>query len=681
MDCLYSKSYFKSVLIAVAIGSFSFTFGQSSASDFFIKHGNNLSQVSCAGVLFAPIQNQNHQAWGAGSVWLRKQIDLRQPLDVSFIVDFIDTTANDGGAFVLQPDSTAVGDTYYGLGFRNIKHSVAVTFDLQRTNYDNDPAFDHIGIQANGDTKHGSVNELTIPVSLESYYSYHYFPPPALPTWSFHRLVTVKWDPLSQILSTYFDNALVISTRYDIIQKIFNGNPIVYWGFTASNTQEIWYPAPKELTFGYFNFFLGEIYPRYTTNPELDTCFSKPIQFFDASVYAADSAYNILKFVKWYWDFGDGQTSSDRNPPPHQYSEPGEYQLRYAVSNGMGCTFDTLVRKIRLGSMPTVDFSIDGPSCNNSPVFFKDRTVSSIGPPSVWYWNFDNTSTSMESNPIASFPDPGFKTVTLRVRTFYGCESEKTKIIEVGQKPMVDYSTTQDCDGNVHFIPTVTNGTAVTQWHWFFGDQGFSINQIPTHHYNNNGIYTSLMFAISNTGCISDSSAKNILINKIYPFAGNDTILSVAEKLQLNATGGEFYHWTPSTGLSNADIANPVVSLSNDQSYFLTIRNSNGCEAMDTLRIKVYVGPDVYLPNAFSPNADGHNDQFKLIAPGIKTLEYLRIFDRKGNLLYETKQIIKGWDGTFKGRAQPEGSYVWLLSAIDYTGKKIFKKGIVVLVR
>src|ERR1700752_3237692 len=82
------------------------------ASQFFIKHGNNLSQVSCGGLMFTPDRNQNHQAWGAGSVWLRKQIDLRNPLNISFIVDFNDTTAVDGGAFVLQADSTALGDSF-----------------------------------------------------------------------------------------------------------------------------------------------------------------------------------------------------------------------------------------------------------------------------------------------------------------------------------------------------------------------------------------------------------------------------------------------------------------------------------------------------------------------------------------------------------------------------------------
>ena len=115
--CSSTKSILRLFIFYICICQV--TLAQSPASAFFIKHGNNLSQVSCGGLTFAPFQNQNHQAWGAGSVWLRKQIDLRQPLDLSFVVDFIDTTAVDGAAFVLQTDSTAVGDTYNGLGYRN----------------------------------------------------------------------------------------------------------------------------------------------------------------------------------------------------------------------------------------------------------------------------------------------------------------------------------------------------------------------------------------------------------------------------------------------------------------------------------------------------------------------------------------------------------------------------------
>src|SRR3982074_61752 len=76
----------------------------SQSNNFFIVHGNNLSSVDCNGLLFAPITNQYHQALGAGAVWLRNQIDLRQQFNTSFFLDFTDTTGVDGGAFVFQTD-------------------------------------------------------------------------------------------------------------------------------------------------------------------------------------------------------------------------------------------------------------------------------------------------------------------------------------------------------------------------------------------------------------------------------------------------------------------------------------------------------------------------------------------------------------------------------------------------
>ena len=678
---IYSQKKYCFILLWIALCCHSFSYSQLPASNFFIKHGNNFAEASCGGLRFAPIQNQNHQAWGAGSVWVRKQIDLRVPFEFSFILDFVDTTAVDGGAFVLQADSAALGDTDNGLGYRNVKRSIAITFDAKRTSADNDPPFDHISIQSNGDTKHSTSNELAAPVSIEPFYKFEFYPPPDAPRFSFHHLVTITWDPSVKMLSTSIDHNLVISTQYDIVQNIFNGNPIVYLGFTASNTQETWYPAPKELTFGYFYFFFGDIFPRYTTSPELDTCFSKPIQYFDNSIYAVDSFYNNIQFANWYWDFGDGKISNARNPPPHQYPAPGEYTLKFTVSNHLGCTFDTLIQIVHLGSMPQVDFSVEGPACNNAPILFKDNTTSLVGPATALTWNFDNISTSIELQPVASFPTPGPKQVTLRVRTYYGCEGEKTKIIEVGEKPVIDFTIAKDCEGGVDFIPSIANNSMVTNWNWVFGDLSTSTLPHPQHFYKWNGNYESSLQVVSNTGCISEVTKKSIVINKIYPFAGNDTLLSVGESLQLQASGGEQYQWTPSTGLSHSNIPDPIVKLSSDQTYLLIVRNSDGCEAMDTLKIKVYKGPDVYLPNAFSPNNDGHNDYLRLVAPGIRNLEFFRIYNRSGNVVFETKELKKGWDGFFQGRPQPEATYIWMLSAIDFTGKKIFKKGVVVLVR
>jgi len=355
--------------------------------------------------------------------------------------------------------------------------------------------------------------------------------------------------------------------------------------------------------------------------------------------------------------------------------------LRFTVSNHLGCTFDTLIQTVHLGSIPTVDFDVEGATCVNSPILFKDKSISQVGEPTAFTWTFPGGVTSIDRNPTVTLSTSGFQDINLKVRNFYGCEAEKTKTIEIGEKPIVDFTYTKDCDGNVSFVPTQLNTANIVTWFWSFGDGSSSVMMQTAHHYTMNGLPTASLIARSNNGCISDSISKSILINKIYPFAGNDTIISIGEPFHLHATGGEHYNWTPSTGLDNSSIPDPIAVLNKNQQYVVHVSNNDGCEASDSIMIKVYKGPEVYLPNAFSPNNDGKNDVFRAIGPGIKTLEYFRIYDRMGNLLFQSKELNKGWDGNFSGRAQPAGTYVWTISAVDLHGTKIFRKGTVVLIR
>jgi gliding motility-associated-like protein len=87
------------------------------------------------------------------------------------------------------------------------------------------------------------------------------------------------------------------------------------------------------------------------------------------------------------------------------------------------------------------------------------------------------------------------------------------------------------------------------------------------------------------------------------------------------------------------------------------------------------------VPNAFSPNGDGKNEIFKPVYIGISHLKYFRVFTRNGQLVFETSQQLKGWDGNIHGDPAPEGAYIWETSGQDYQGKWNFKKGTVILLR
>jgi gliding motility-associated-like protein len=176
-----------------------------------------------------------------------------------------------------------------------------------------------------------------------------------------------------------------------------------------------------------------------------------------------------------------------------------------------------------------------------------------------------------------------------------------------------------------------------------------------------------------------------IIVSKQPPvkaFAGNDTIASVGLPHQLNATGGINFIWSPRNLLNNPFIANPLATIYTDSVLFaVEVKDALGCTGYDSIKIKTYNGITYYVPNAFSPNGDGWNDVFRPVPVGIVSTESFRIYNRYGQLMFETSQLSKGWDGTYKGKAQPVANYVWLLKGKGRNGKTIEMKGNVVLVR
>jgi len=175
-----------------------------------------------------------------------------------------------------------------------------------------------------------------------------------------------------------------------------------------------------------------------------------------------------------------------------------------------------------------------------------------------------------------------------------------------------------------------------------------------------------------------------IKVEKVIADAGpRDTIIVVNQPLQLNGSGdAESFVWSPPTGLSDPFIPNPVAILSNNQQYILKLTSGSGCTSSDTIDVIVYkVKPGIFVPNSFTPNGDGINDVFRPILIGMKKLNYFKVYNRGGELIFSTNIQNNGWDGTFKGAAQDASVYVWIVEGIDYQGKTIFEKGSVTLIR
>ena len=202
--------------------------------------------------------------------------------------------------------------------------------------------------------------------------------------------------------------------------------------------------------------------------------------------------------------------------------------------------------------------------------------------------------------------------------------------------------------------------------------------------------YTSTYYVLSvsdTLGC-KKTVRDTVLLTVALPvkaFAGNDTAILVNQPLQLSATGGNLYSWSPEFGLSNPSIANPIAMIQDPIDsirYRVMVSIPGGCSATDDIVVKIFnTGPDIFIPSAFTPNQDGLNDILKPFPVGIQQFLYFTVYNRWGQLMYTSKEINKGWDGKFAGLPQPSGTYVFSAEAIDYLGKRILKKGTTVLIR
>ncbi len=175
-----------------------------------------------------------------------------------------------------------MGDAEFGLGFRGINPSVAITFDTQQNSEDDDPGFDHISFQQTAIPGNNNANNLAGPLSMEPLYVFNSFGK------YFHHLVTIRWDPATTTLSMDIDGTIFMSSIKNLITDVFKGNPKVFWGFTASNTQTIFYPPTNtNVDFGHIGFFFGSnIIPKLAMDPPYDSCLGGPIRFIDSSIYS-----------------------------------------------------------------------------------------------------------------------------------------------------------------------------------------------------------------------------------------------------------------------------------------------------------------------------------------------------------------------------------------------------------
>jgi gliding motility-associated-like protein len=201
---------------------------------------------------------------------------------------------------------------------------------------------------------------------------------------------------------------------------------------------------------------------------------------------------------------------------------------------------------------------------------------------------------------------------------------------------------------------------------------------------------TDYILRILNEGCpnpLLDTFHVAVLAPVIVD-AGRDTSVVAGQPLQFNASssdqGPDSFSWSPVIELNDPSIPNPLAVYTVEDNiirYAVTATTAFGCTGVGYITVKVFkTKPDIFVPNAFTPGGTV-NTIFRPIPVGVASLRYFRIYNRFGQLVYNTSAIGSGWDGRLNGSPQASGGYVWMVQGTDYLGNIITKSGTMVLVR
>ena len=261
-------------------------------------------------------------------------------------------------------------------------------------------------------------------------------------------------------------------------------------------------------------------------------------------------------------------------------------------------------------------------------------------------------------------------------QTANGCTSPIDSVqVIVNPKPVITLNPVASfiCPGD-SVVYTATSTDPSSSFHWY-----------PTIYLRDSLTANNVAHPIANQSYEVVASNSFGCADTAYPqitvFSGG--LISLGIEDSVTVYPGESYHiipsgncvsfnWFPPEGLSNPGISDPTATPSSNTIYVVTVITDNGCIARDSIYFHVNEDNDYAIPNAFTPGT-GVNNEFRLITKGIAHLNHFRIYNRWGQLVFETKNIDAGWDGSWKGEPQPFGVYVYDVEAVSSITGKIFK--------
>jgi gliding motility-associated-like protein len=433
-------------------------------------------------------------------------------------------------------------------------------------------------------------------------------------------------------------------------------------------------------------FNLGGVHAIANANPNTSGCAPLNVNFGNTSSNA----------TAYYWDFNDGGATSTAVTPSHTFNTPGNYSVMMVAINPNACkTHDTVYLSIVvLSDTIHADFTyqlLD--TCGNPHINITNTSLPRPGytlANASFQWFFGDGGTSNVQNPPShNYASPGTYDIMMIMTEPGACNSPDTvvKPLSFNRSFVTAGFNLPDsvCLGDsIPFLSTSVNGI---QFKWTFANgDSISNQQNASFTFDTPGTYTIKLVVTSPGSCNGIDSAQHTITVSSKPTAAftfspaipqTNVPISFFNGSQ-NATA---YHWDFGDQTVSAEM-NPIHNYNRSGAFnvCLTAYNQQGCPDKVCKSVSADILPLADIPTGFSPNGDGSNDVLYVRGYSIKTMD-LKIYNRWGQLVFESTEQSHGWDGTYKGKMQEMEVYAFVLQVTFFDGSNYHKQGNVTLLK
>jgi|688.fasta_scaffold32644_2 hypothetical protein len=581
-----------------------------------------------------------------GTVWYADQINLEEPFDLQFLMNFgnLDATGADGICFVLQTVGTsAIGVDGGGMGYLNFGTSLGIEFDTWQNGEYSDIFEDHIAIQINGNISHNSASNISGPVQADAL--------DANIEDGDDHVVRIVWNPDDQIIQIYFDCVFRLSGTIDMVNEIFGGNNLVYWGFTAA-------------TGGSFNnqtVCLQENILNQTENLTICTGASIPL-------VAGSSIDGIYTWTpETYLDDPESGAPICNAPVSTQYS----------VSFNDLCNVPTTLNFNV--NVEDLEVSVSAPGVINCINESTDiNTQLNLNLDGNYTWSLNDAPVA-NGNNLDTFTadEPGQYSVEVNVQDV--CFAE-TNFEITSDFTVFTADAGPDLALNCFNEQVTLNGN-------YNGNNGIVIwllNGIPVSEGNQNTVTTdepgTYTFNVAHpvSGCASQDEVQ-ITSDYSTPSVSagpQDSLTCIfptvqIQNIQIDSENEFNVSWTTGDGTIAGNPANANTFVSSAGTYTITVQDAvSGCSDQTSVNVGTAASYDVDLssltfPNIITANGDSKNERWLPFLPGEPSTDLnsifevfaLTVYNRWGKVIFESNSYISA----FNGNELEEGVYYYTL--------------------